>query len=192
MSVESGERLRMSGDHSTQPQQTLLHDEVQSLCARAPDARVSKEGWPVEATQAQQVRAAQANASAHDHLRREEVLMTNKRLEQIRLAHQSARPNAAENPAWANCHADCGVLLAEIERLQAMMLSGGTEGNQFPKDARSAWRERSCSASEEHFWNTSSVARSISALPAGSEGAASVREVLAERVDTVQERRRSW
>lgn len=38
-------------------------------------------------------------------------------IEQIRRAHASARPNT-QNPAWMNCHHDCGVLLAEIERLR--------------------------------------------------------------------------
>lgn len=48
------------------------------------------------------------------------------RIEQIRRAHKSARPNAATNPAWANCHHDCGVLLAEIDRLK---LPTPVEGN---------------------------------------------------------------
>jgi len=43
--------------------------------------------------------------------------MTNSSVDQIKRAHASARPKA-ENPAWMNCHHDCGVLLAEIERLQ--------------------------------------------------------------------------
>lgn len=42
-------------------------------------------------------------------------------VEQIRRAHKSAKPNSAANPAWANCHHDCGVLLAEIDRLVAAL-----------------------------------------------------------------------
>lgn len=38
-------------------------------------------------------------------------------VERISRTYRSARPNPAENPAWANCHMDCGILLAEIERL---------------------------------------------------------------------------
>ncbi len=37
-------------------------------------------------------------------------------IEQICRAHASARPKPS-NLAWSNCHHDCGVLLAEIERL---------------------------------------------------------------------------
>lgn len=39
-------------------------------------------------------------------------------VDRIRRSHRAARPNPAENPAWANCHMDCGVLLAEIDRLR--------------------------------------------------------------------------
>lgn len=38
-------------------------------------------------------------------------------IEQIRRAHASAEPKQS-NPAWVNCHRDCGVLLAEIERMR--------------------------------------------------------------------------
>lgn len=38
-------------------------------------------------------------------------------IDQIRRAHASARPKD-ENPAWKNCHHDCGVLLRAIEELQ--------------------------------------------------------------------------
>lgn len=41
------------------------------------------------------------------------------RLEQIKRAHQSARPTS-DNPAWQNCHSDCAFLLKEIERLSAL------------------------------------------------------------------------
>lgn len=39
-------------------------------------------------------------------------------VERIQRSHRHARPNPAENPAWANCHMDCGILLNEIERLR--------------------------------------------------------------------------
>src|SRR6185437_12574281 len=42
----------------------------------------------------------------------------NDRIDQIRRSQASARPNPRENPAWAHCHADCNILLAEIDRLQ--------------------------------------------------------------------------
>lgn len=38
-------------------------------------------------------------------------------VDRIRRSHLSARPNPSANPAWANCHMNCGVLLAQIERL---------------------------------------------------------------------------
>lgn len=40
-------------------------------------------------------------------------------VDQIRAAHLAARPDPAANPAWANAEHDIGVLLAEIERLNA-------------------------------------------------------------------------
>lgn len=40
------------------------------------------------------------------------------RCEQIARAHLSARPTR-DNPAWMNCHHDCGVLLDYIEQLKA-------------------------------------------------------------------------
>jgi hypothetical protein len=42
-------------------------------------------------------------------------------VERIRNSVRHARPNPSENPAWANCHLDCQVLLAEIERLRAIV-----------------------------------------------------------------------
>ena len=39
-------------------------------------------------------------------------------VERIRVSHRHARPDVAENPAWANCHKDCGILLTEIDRLE--------------------------------------------------------------------------
>jgi hypothetical protein len=42
--------------------------------------------------------------------------MNERRVEQIRRAYLSARPHN-DNPAWMNCHHDCGFLLTEIERL---------------------------------------------------------------------------
>jgi hypothetical protein len=38
------------------------------------------------------------------------------RLDQIRRAHNSARPTS-ENPAWMNTHTDCAFLLSFIDRL---------------------------------------------------------------------------
>lgn len=38
-------------------------------------------------------------------------------LGQIRRAHASARPKN-DNPAWLNCHHDCAVLLAIIDKLE--------------------------------------------------------------------------
>lgn len=43
------------------------------------------------------------------------------KVDQIRRAHNSSRPKTS-NPAWLNCHHDCGFLLAEIERLRAVIL----------------------------------------------------------------------
>jgi hypothetical protein len=40
------------------------------------------------------------------------------RLDQIRRAHRNARPTQ-ENPAWMNCHHDCGFLLSFIDKLWA-------------------------------------------------------------------------
>lgn len=37
--------------------------------------------------------------------------------EQIARAHKRAIPTT-ENPAWMNCHHDCGVLLSYIQQLQ--------------------------------------------------------------------------
>jgi hypothetical protein len=39
-------------------------------------------------------------------------------IDQIRRAHAQARPKAAVNPAFANCHIDREILLAEIKRLR--------------------------------------------------------------------------
>lgn len=44
-------------------------------------------------------------------------MSTDERVEQIRRAHKSARPNLG-NIAWMNCHQDCGILLEKIARLQ--------------------------------------------------------------------------
>lgn len=44
---------------------------------------------------------------------------SNELIEQIRRAHASACPKPTENPAWTNCHVDCGILLAELDRLRA-------------------------------------------------------------------------
>src|SRR5579859_4202531 len=35
-------------------------------------------------------------------------------VDRIRRSHRYARPNPSENPAWANCHMDCGILLERI------------------------------------------------------------------------------
>lgn len=43
------------------------------------------------------------------------------RIAQIRAAHQSARPNPAVNPAWANAEHDIGVLLATITTLERQL-----------------------------------------------------------------------
>lgn len=50
-------------------------------------------------------------------------------VEQIRRAHESARPTTA-NPAWQNCHHDCGVLLAYIADLEGdlRMVRSGRDG----------------------------------------------------------------
>ena len=40
------------------------------------------------------------------------------RIEQLTLAHKSARPKPS-NPAWVNTHRDLGVALKEIERLSS-------------------------------------------------------------------------
>jgi len=48
--------------------------------------------------------------------------MTYETVDRIRNSHRHAKPNPAENPAWANCHMDCGILLAEIEHLKAYQL----------------------------------------------------------------------
>lgn len=50
------------------------------------------------------------------------------RIEQIRRAHASARPNPAANPAWANAENDIGILLAEIDRLRGAELGVTTVG----------------------------------------------------------------
>jgi len=47
--------------------------------------------------------------------------VTDLTIERIRLTHRAARPDPTQNPAWANCHLDCGVLLAEIARLQVAL-----------------------------------------------------------------------
>ena len=44
---------------------------------------------------------------------------SNELIEQIRRAHASACPKPTENPAWTNCHVDCGILLAELDRQRA-------------------------------------------------------------------------
>ena len=72
-------------------------------------------------------------------------------VERIRRSHRNARPDAAENPAWANCHLDCGVLLTEIERLRAELAAAtqradhwydvATERDQFRLQAE-AERDR--------------------------------------------------
>lgn len=41
---------------------------------------------------------------------------------QIRRAHSAARPGPA-NPAWQNCHRDCGVLLTYIEQLEQAIVA---------------------------------------------------------------------
>lgn len=43
--------------------------------------------------------------------------MSNEIVNQIRLAHASAEPKDA-NPAWQNCHGDCGKLLEHITLLE--------------------------------------------------------------------------
>jgi len=45
-------------------------------------------------------------------------------VDRIRRSHRAARPNPAENPAWANCHMDCGILLEEIEALREKIVKG--------------------------------------------------------------------
>lgn len=57
-------------------------------------------------------------------------------VERIRRTHRSAQPNPAENPAWANAHRDCGVLLAEIERLQKLYESAVRGRAEFRKLVR--------------------------------------------------------
>jgi hypothetical protein len=42
-------------------------------------------------------------------------------VDRIRRSHRSARPNPAANPAWANCHLDCGLLLERISKLEAAL-----------------------------------------------------------------------
>ena len=39
------------------------------------------------------------------------------RIDQIRRAHDSAKPTA-QNPAWLHSHNDCGVLLARVDNLE--------------------------------------------------------------------------
>jgi hypothetical protein len=43
------------------------------------------------------------------------------RVEQIRAAHKSARPNPSVNPSWFNCYKDAEFLLAKIDALQAQV-----------------------------------------------------------------------
>ena len=45
-------------------------------------------------------------------------------IDQIRRAHASARPKT-DNPAWKNCHYDCGVLLAAVEALRERIAIDG-------------------------------------------------------------------
>jgi hypothetical protein len=41
------------------------------------------------------------------------------RIEQIRRAHKSARPNPNANPSWFHAENEIGILLQHIERLEA-------------------------------------------------------------------------
>ena len=41
-------------------------------------------------------------------------------IDQIKRAHKSAQPKR-ENPAWCNTHRDLGVVLDELERLEALI-----------------------------------------------------------------------
>lgn len=42
-------------------------------------------------------------------------------VDRIRRSWRHAKPNPAENPAWANTHMDVGVLLTEIDRLRGIL-----------------------------------------------------------------------
>lgn len=44
-------------------------------------------------------------------------------VDQIRRAHESAKPDPTVNPAWANAENDIGALLAEIDRLNGVTQS---------------------------------------------------------------------
>jgi len=44
--------------------------------------------------------------------------MTPDSLDGLIARHKGARPNPTENPAWANCEHDMGVLIAALERLR--------------------------------------------------------------------------
>lgn len=50
------------------------------------------------------------------------------RIEQIRRAHKSAKPNPAANPAWFHAENDIDVLLAEIDRLRDSELGASAGG----------------------------------------------------------------
>ena len=43
------------------------------------------------------------------------------RLIQIRLAYQEAKPNVAENPAWANTHRDLRIVLGELNEAEMLL-----------------------------------------------------------------------
>jgi hypothetical protein len=53
-------------------------------------------------------------------------------VEQIRRAHASARPVQA-NPAWMNCHHDCGFLLARIEHLEKALRAIEANATKSPQ-----------------------------------------------------------
>lgn len=57
-------------------------------------------------------------------------------VDRIRRTHRHAQPNPAENPAWANCHMDCGILLAEIDRLHKLVmdLAHCADTNRWPAE----------------------------------------------------------
>jgi len=48
-------------------------------------------------------------------------------IDRIRRAHAEAQPDATHNPAWANCHRDCGILLEEIKTLQVDIAAADEE-----------------------------------------------------------------
>ena len=75
-------------------------------------------------------------------------------VERVRASVRSARPNPAENPAWANCHLDCKVLLAEIDRLtsgpivSAEQMRIVIEQRDEAIEARNLWEARAIAL----FW----------------------------------------